>query len=146
MTVSAILREKGSDVITVATGESIAGVARMLAKKRIGAVLVKADDAKPYAGILSERDIVRGIAEEGPEVLDKPVTHLMTRAVKACAPEDTISRVMEMMTEGRFRHMPVVEGGALKGFVSIGDVVRRRIGEVEHEADAIREYVNAGAA
>ena len=146
MTVSAILREKGSDVVAVSSGETVAEVAAMLAKKKIGAVLVRADDGKPFAGIISERDIVRGIAAEGPEVLDKPVTHLMTRSVKTCAPGDTIAQVMEAMTNGRFRHMPVCENGSLVGFVSIGDVVRRRIGEVEHEAEAIREYVTAGAA
>ena len=146
MTVSAILREKAGDVFTVTAGDTIAEVAATLAAKRIGAVLVKADDGKPYAGIVSERDIVRGIAGEGAGVLDKPVTHLMTRSVKACAPGDTIATVMAAMTDGRFRHMPVIEKGELIGFISIGDVVRRRIGEVEHEADAIREYVNAGAA
>ena len=146
MTVSAILREKGNDVVSVEAGTSIADVTALLREKRIGAVIVagSAPGGAPFAGILSERDIVRGIAEEGAATLDKPARHLMTSKVQSCAPGDTIATVMGKMTDGRFRHMPVVENGALVGFISIGDVVRHRIEEVEREAEEIRGYVTAG--
>ena len=146
MTVKAILRDKGDDIIAAAPGDTICDVAKVLGEKRIGALLVldRERGGDPIAGIVSERDIVRAIAQEGAGVLDKPVTHIMTRHVKRCSPADTVERVMEMMTEGRFRHLPVVEDGRLCGFISIGDVVRRRIGEVEAEARDVREYVRMG--
>ena len=144
MTVSAILKEKGGDVIAIGSGETISAAAAMLAERRIGAVLVREGEG-PIDGILSERDIVRALAEEGPAVLDKPVRHIMTRNVKRCAPGDTVEHVMGLMTEGRFRHLPVCDGDALVGFISIGDVVRRRIGEVEKESREMRDYVRLAA-
>ena len=143
MTVKAILAGKGDEVISVGPDDSVGSVAKLLADRRIGAVL--AMDGGKIAGIVSERDIVRSLAAEGPDVLGKPARHIMTRNVKRCAPGDTVEHVMEMMTEGRFRHLPVCEGNDLVGFISIGDVVRRRIGEVEREAESVREYV-AGVA
>lgn len=140
MHVSAILRTKGSTIVTIRPTDSIASVAQMLAVNRIGAVLCMAEDGG-IAGILSERDIVRGLAAHGPAVLDMPAGELMTRRVVTCAPDDTISSVMERMTDGRFRHMPVVEKGRMVGFISIGDVVKHRIEEVGHEVESLRDYV-----
>ena len=142
MTVSAILKEKGDEIFSLSPGQSLSEAAEMLAEKRVGALLVL--DGGRMAGILSERDIVRALAAKGASVLESPVADTMTRKVRHCEPSDTVSRVMEIMTEGRFRHLPVMEGGDLVGFISIGDVVKRRIGEVQQEAESIREYVAAG--
>ena len=142
MTVSAILKEKGDEIFSLSPGQSLSEAAEMLAEKRVGALLVL--DGDRMAGILSERDIVRALAAKGASVLESPVADTMTRKVRHCEPSDTVSRVMEIMTEGRFRHLPVMEGGDLVGFISIGDVVKRRIGEVQQEAESIREYVAAG--
>ena len=144
MTVAAILREKGGEIIDVAPDETVADAARLLGEKRIGAVLVRRGGE--IAGILSERDIVRAAGAEGAEVFERPVSALMTRDVVRCSPSDTVERVMRVMTEGRFRHLPVVDGGRLVGVVSIGDVVRRRIEDAEREAESMREYVTAGVA
>ena len=145
MTVSAVLKDKGGAIVSVSPGQTIGEAAKLLAEKRIGAVLALGEGGA-LEGILSERDIVRALAEEGPGVLDKPVRHIMTRHVKRCAASDTMERVMALMTEGRFRHMPVMDGDALIGVISIGDVVRRRLGEMEREAKDMRDYVRAGAA
>lgn len=139
MTVSRIINEKGRNVVTVAPTASLAAIAATLAEKRIGAVVVTDNDA--IGGIISERDIVRAIARHGGDGLTKPASEWMTAKVVTCAPEDTIHDVMQKMTSGRFRHLPVVEDGKLAGIVSIGDVVKRRIEDVEREADQIREYI-----
>ena len=143
MLVKSILADKGSAVATVAPTDTIASVASLLAEKRYGAVVV-ADGEKHVAGILSERDIVRGVAEKGAAALDGPVSSLMTTNVFTCSPEDTVDTLMEMMTARRIRHLPVVENEALVGIISIGDVVKRKIEEAEKEAESLREYIATG--
>jgi CBS domain-containing protein len=139
MSVAWIINEKGRDVVTVAPEVSLAEVAAILSEKRIGAVLVTEKGA--IRGIVSERDIVRALAKHGAEALRKLAVECMTARVITCRPEDTINDVMQKMTSGRFRHLPVVENGKLAGIVSIGDVVKWRIEEVVREADQIREYI-----
>ncbi len=139
MTVARIINEKGREVVTVPPTASLAEVAAVLSEKRIGAVLVVEDGA--IRGIISERDIVRALARYGSEALRKLAGNCMTTGVVTCRPEDTINDVMQKMTSGRFRHLPVIENGRLAGIVSIGDVVKRRIEEVEMEAEQIREYI-----
>ncbi len=139
MTVSAILRFKGSDVVSAKPSDTLESVARLMARKRIGAVLVL--DEGSVAGVLSERDIVKTIAAHGSDALSMPVRAAMTSVVVSCSPHDTVEEVMEEMTRGRFRHMPVIEEGRLLGVISIGDVVKRRIDDAVHEAEALREYV-----
>ncbi len=140
MTVAAILARKGRDVITVRKSTAIAEVVRILAERRIGAVIV-ADEFHRILGIVSERDIVRMLAHVGTGGLDGNVESIMTAKVVTCADQDTINDVMERMTHGRFRHLPVVEDGRVAGIISIGDVVKARIEQVEREADEIRAYI-----
>lgn len=139
MTVARIINEKGRDVVSTGPDVTLADVAAILSEKRIGAVLVMQGD--DLLGILSERDIVRALARHGPEALGKLASDCMTSRVVTCRLEDTINHVMQTMTTGRFRHLPVVENGKLAGLVSIGDIVKRRIEEVEREAEQIREYI-----
>jgi len=139
MTVARIINDKGHDVVTVSASTSLAEVAAVLAAKRIGAVVVMEKDA--IRGIVSERDIVRAVAKHGGDGLGMQVVDWMTAKVVTCRPEDTINDVMQKMTNGRFRHLPVVKHGKLAGIVSIGDVVKRRIEDVEREAEQIREYI-----
>ena len=139
MTVARIINEKGRGVVTAAAGASLAEIAALLSEKRIGAVVVVAEDG--IRGIISERDIVRAVAKFGNEALSKLASDWMTARVVMCRPEDTIHDVMQKMTSGRFRHLPVVVDGKLAGIVSIGDVVKHRIEEVEREAEQIREYI-----
>jgi CBS domain-containing protein len=140
MHVSAILKNKGATIITTRPDESVSTVAHILHANRIGAILVL-NDAGGIAGILSERDIVRGLALHGASVMDNPVSSLMTAKVVSCTPTDTVATVMSRMTEGRFRHMPVVESGILVGVISIGDVVKFRLAEYTHEVESLRDYV-----
>lgn len=140
MTVAAILAHKGRDVLTVRKETPIADVVRLLGERRIGAVVV-ADDLQRVTGIVSERDIVRVLASRGAAGLEGEVATIMTQKVVTCADKDTLHEVMERMTHGRFRHLPVVEDGRLAGIVSIGDVVKARIEQVEREADEIRAYI-----
>lgn len=123
-------------IITVRPEDTIAAAAAVLARNRIGAVIVSRDDAI-VDGILSERDIVRCLASVGGAALEKPVSDLMTPEVIACQPDDTALNVLEKMTDGRFRHMPVVENGRMIGVISIGDAVKARMDEIEHENDAL---------
>lgn len=139
MTVKRIISEKGRDVVTVAPGASLASIAATLAERKIGAVVVAENGA--IGGIISERDIVRAVAGQGGEVLSKPARDWMTESVVTCQLDDTINDVMQKMTSGRFRHLPVVENGKLAGIISIGDVVKRRIEDVLREAEQIREYI-----
>lgn len=142
MYVSDILKEKAGDLVTTTPDETVATTVRLLSTKRIGAVIV-CDAAGAIVGMLSERDIVRGLATHGESVLNGQVRKLMTVKVVTCEPTDTIAEVMKRMTEGRFRHLPVVEGDALKGMISIGDVVKHRLEESEQEARVLRDYVVA---
>ncbi len=142
MHVSDILKSKGSSVVTTGPDETVAATARLLNVKRIGAVVV-CDTAGAVAGIISERDIIHAIAVNGERALDMPVREVMTREVLNCGTDDTISAIMKTMTKRRVRHLPVVEGGALKGMVSIGDVVKHRLEETELEARVLRDYVLA---
>ena len=138
MTVKAILSRKGGDVVTIAPTASLTAAVKLLAERRIGAVVVTGPENR-VAGILSERDIVRTLSERGPAALDDNVGAVMTRKVTTCTEADTIAFIMERMTEGKFRHLPVVDQGRLVGVISIGDVVKYRIEEVVHDADALRE-------
>jgi CBS domain-containing protein len=140
MTVRHILQEKGNDVVTLTPNLSIGEAVAMLAKHRIGALVVT-NGAGVIKGIISERDIVRRLAEDGPKSLDKKVSEVMTVNVKVCAEDHTVNEVMQIMTNGRFRHIPVEKDGKLIGVVSIGDVVKRRIAEVQREAEEIRSYI-----
>jgi CBS domain-containing protein len=139
MTVSRIINEKGRNVVTASPETTLAALTATLAEKRIGAIVVVEKGA--IRGIISERDIVRAIAKHGGDALMKPASEWMTARVMTCEPRDTINEVMQKMTSGRFRHLPVMENGKLAGIVSIGDVVKRRIEDVEREADQIREYI-----
>lgn len=140
MTVKAILELKGHDVLTIGPNEKLSEAIRVLAERRIGALVITNGDRK-IVGILSERDIVRTLAKDGAAALDHPVRDAMTAKVKICNEHHTVNEVMEIMTAGRFRHLPVERGGMLDGIVSIGDVVKRRIEDVEREAEEIRAYI-----
>lgn len=143
MNVAGILKGKSADIITVKADDTIAVVAGLLGEHRIGAVLVMGD-GQDVQGVISERDIVRGLANSGSGCLNMKASELMTSNVISCAPSDTIDQVMSLMTDKRIRHLPVMEDGALKGFISIGDVVKRRMDEVEQEAAAMRDYIATG--
>lgn len=140
MTVKAILEAKGHDVFTLGPNEKLAEAVRVLAENRIGALVVTNGDRK-IVGILSERDIVRAISRSGPQVLDDTVRSAITPKVSICNENHTVNEVMEIMTRGRFRHLPVEKNGLLDGIVSIGDVVKRRIEDVEREAEEIKHYI-----
>ena len=140
MTVKAILSRKGSDVVTIAPTANLSEAVTLLAEKRIGAVIVTGADNR-VAGILSERDIVRALGERGADALGDNIAAVMTRKVTTCVEADTVADIMERMTTGKFRHVPVVEQGRLTGVISIGDVVKWRVGEIENESAALREYI-----
>ncbi|GLQ39248.1 inosine-5-monophosphate dehydrogenase [Rhizobium albus] len=140
MTVRTILDEKGRNVTTVGRETTLMEAARVLTQQKIGAVVV-VDPDRHILGILSERDIVRAIAERGSDVMDQDVASVMTRKVVQCREESSINEVMEIMTNGRFRHLPVAVDGRLSGIISIGDVVRRRIQDVEREAEDMKAYI-----
>jgi CBS domain-containing protein len=140
MTVSAILADKGREVVTIGAAETIADAVAVLARRKIGAVVVVEANGR-IAGIVSERDIVRAFAASAGAALAEPLASIMTRAVITCSEGETIDSVMSRMTRGRFRHLPVVTGGKLSGIISIGDVVKARIGQVEREAEEMRAYI-----
>lgn len=139
MTVRAILDTKGHQVESVQPGAKLSAAVKILGERRIGAVLVT--NLGRIEGILSERDIVRVLAERGAAVLDEPVSNVMTRKVVSCRQSDTVGAIMEMMTLGKFRHLPVVEDSKIVGLISIGDVVKWRVQEYEREQEALREYI-----
>ncbi len=141
MNVLSILRTKGSDVITTSRSASVMDAARVMADKRIGAVLVL--DRGNVVGVVSERDIVRTVATKGAAALYLEVHELMSSEVFTCSRSATIDELMELMTDRRIRHVPIVEEGQLYGLVSIGDVVKYRIEETEREAEALRGYIHA---
>jgi CBS domain-containing protein len=139
MTVRAILDSKGHHVLSVVPGAKLAEAVKLLSERRIGAVLVMSQSQ--MEGILSERDVVRVLGERGAGVLEEPVSSVMTRKVVSCREKDTVSEIMETMTNGKFRHLPVVEDSKVVGLISIGDVVKWRVGEYEREQEALREYI-----
>lgn len=143
MTVSSILANKDPNVVTLGPQASLLAAAELLDKHRIGAVVV-VDAAGKIAGIMSERDVVRAISKGGPAALTEAVSAHMTAKVVTCAREDRITSVMKQMTEGKFRHVPVVEDGKLAGIISIGDVVKRRIADIETERRAMQDYIATG--
>lgn len=143
MNVASILAEKGSVVYTLSEGGSVMDAILRLREHKVGAMVVVDGDSS-ILGILSERDVVRAIAERGAASLSEKVSDLMTRDVVTCRKETSVSELMDQMTKGRFRHLPVVENGKLAGLISIGDVVKRRIAEVEQEAEHIKSYIAAG--
>ena len=140
MTVKAILSHKSPDIVSIEPTATLAQAAKLLAERRIGAVLVLGIEGR-VAGILSERDIVRALAERGASMLDERVDQVMTRKVFTCSQTDTVAHIMEQMTAQKFRHVPVVDEGRLTGIISIGDVVKYRLHEIENETNALREYI-----
>ena len=143
MLVSHILNEKGREVLAIPPEATLFEAARVLTLNRIGALLVR-DPKGALKGIISERDIVRAIAEEGASALALTVGKRMTLEVATCEENDTIAEIMEIMTRCRFRHMPVLVSGRVAGIVSIGDVVKIRIAETMREAQALKDYIAAG--
>lgn len=139
MTVRAILDTKGHQILSVEPDAKLSAAIKILGERKIGAVLVLSKGH--MEGILSERDIVRVLAERGAAVLDEPVSAVMTRKVISCREADTVAAIMEMMTIGKFRHLPVVEGDKVVGLISIGDIVKWRVKEYETEQEALREYI-----
>jgi CBS domain-containing protein len=140
MNVETILRTKGRDVATIGPEATIGEAVQRLGARGIGALIVSHDGAE-VDGILSERDIVRGLADHGAALLSERVGDLMTRRVHTCTPEDAIEDLMGMMTQKRIRHLPVIKDGALCGIVSIGDVVKNRLDEIEFEASSLRSMI-----
>jgi len=140
MNVKSILKTKGATVETIRPDATLGAAIDALALKRIG-VLVVSEDSDAILGIISERDIVAGLAKHGASLLDMPVASMMTQAVKTCAPTDPITDVMEIMTNRRIRHVPVLNNGKLSGIVSIGDAVKHRLWELETEAGYLRDYI-----
>ncbi len=144
MHVSEILKTKGSDVVSTRAEETIVATARLLRQRKIGAVLVT-DAGGGVVGIISERDIVRAIAEHGDKALAMTVDDLMSKNVLSCTSNETLTHVMEVMTTQRIRHLPIIEDSQLKGIVTIGDVVKYRLEEAEMEVEAMRGYVTGAA-
>ncbi len=140
MQVARVLRTKGTDVATVAAETSVREALAVLAERRIGALVVSPDGAR-IDGILSERDVAHGLHEHGAEVLDRPVSAIMTATVHTCVPDADIRELAELMTAQRVRHVPVLDGGVLAGIVSIGDVVKARLDELETERKALVDYI-----
>jgi CBS domain-containing protein len=140
MTISIILASKGREVVTIAPSASLASAVGLLVEKRIGAVLILGAERR-VVGILSERDVVRALAERGAGALEEPVSQTMTRKVSTCNENESVFNIMERMTEGRSRHVPVVDQGKLVGIVSIGDVVKHRLQVMERDSAAMHDYI-----
>lgn len=143
MNVASILKVKGKSVATAPPEDTVETVAQKLASRKIGAIVIVGDEGH-VAGIISERDIIRAVAEQGAAALQQPVSKVMTKNVMTCNQASTIEQMMAIMTQGRFRHVPVVEDGTLLGIISIGDVVKHHIAEVEMEVTAMRDYLATG--
>ncbi|WP_456618210.1 MULTISPECIES: CBS domain-containing protein [unclassified Bradyrhizobium] len=139
MTVRSILNTKGHQIMSVEPDAKLAAAVKLLGEKKIGAVLVM--NQNRLEGILSERDIVRVIGERGAGALEEPVSQVMTRKVVTCKETDTVAELMETMTTGKFRHLPVTDNGKVVGLISIGDIVKRRVQEYESEQEALRDYI-----
>ena len=140
MAVAQILRQKGADVVTVSPSDSIQTIVGLLASHRIGAVVVL-DGKGSIAGIVSERDIVRAMAADAARVMTRTAKDIMTAKVMTCEPNDSEAELMQLMTENRIRHLPVVSGGRLAGMISIGDVVKLRMEAIEREAEEMKTYI-----
>lgn len=143
MLVAELVRRKGKHVITIAPGTSVRELVAMLAEHRIGAVVVSSDGGT-VEGIVSERDVVRALAEQGAQALEGDVTTVMTTEVHTCPLDAHVETLMQVMTEQRVRHIPIVDQGALQGIVSIGDVVKSRMVELELERDSLQGYISSG--
>ena len=143
MTVRQILESKGREVVTHHPNATLEEITKILSQKRIGAIVLMDGDGR-VAGIISERDVVRVIGSTGVSAMSQPVREIMTMKVRTCDEATSVNQAMEMMTLGRFRHLPVCEDGQLVGLISIGDVVKRRIDDAEREARDMREYITAG--
>jgi CBS domain-containing protein len=140
MTVQTVLTKKGRDVVTIGPTATLEEAIATLGKHRIGALVVLGADQR-VIGILSERDVVRALSERGGAVLREPLAQTMTRDVVTCCEADKVSAIMDKMTRGRFRHIPVVEQDRLVGIISIGDVVKQRLSEMQSESEALRDYI-----
>jgi CBS domain-containing protein len=140
MNVKAILSAKGTGIVSIEPTATLATAVKTLTQHKIGALVVLGPDHR-VIGIVSERDIVRALADQGAEALTKPLSHVMTRKVTTCTEADTVGMIMEQMTSGKFRHVPVVEQDQLVGIISIGDVVKHRLWEMEQESAALRDYI-----
>jgi CBS domain-containing protein len=143
MQISTILHTKGSAVVTIDPTVSVVDAARVLQINKVGALVVSVD-GEQIDGILSERDIARAIGEHGPAALAMTVAALMTSPVTTCVLSDTVDELMDVMTKQRIRHLPVVEGARMVGIVSIGDVVKHRLGELTTETQTLHDYINLG--
>jgi CBS domain-containing protein len=143
MLVKQIFKQKDSRIVTVAPSDTVATAAEVLKRENIGAVMVQKPGGD-LSGILSERDIVRAIPQYGPDLFSMSVEQLMTRNVVTCSSEDRVHDLMVKMTAGRFRHVPVVDDGELAGIISIGDVVKNRLEELEAETSRLRDYISSG--
>lgn len=142
MNIEAILAVKGREVKTVRPGTTVAEVARRMRQERIGAFVVSEDD-KRILGIISDRGIMHAITDQGVSVMEQPIETIMAREVVTCRPNEPVGAIMGLMTERRIRHIPVVDGdGQMCGIISIGDVVKHRLDEVQREAEAMREYIS----
>ncbi|MBN9595614.1 MAG: CBS domain-containing protein [Afipia sp.] len=139
MTVRSVLGSKGHQVISVSPDAKLSAAIKILSERRIGAVMVMS--GQKIDGILSERDVVRVLGERGASVLDEPVRSVMTSKVITCHESDTVAAIMEVMTSGKFRHLPVVENDRIVGLISIGDVVKWRVAEYEREQEALQDYI-----
>jgi len=143
MQVRHILQDKGRDIVAVADTVTLSEAARILSQHHIGAAMIQ-DNGGALVGIFSERDLVRAVAGDGPLALSRAVSAYMSRQVTTCHESDTVEELMEMMTRGRFRHVPVLdERQRLAGMISIGDVVKTRIAETLSEANSLRDYISA---
>ncbi len=142
MLVQNLLDQKGTMVVTIAGNATVGAVVSELARHRIGALVVSLDGLQ-IDGIVSERDIVRHLSELHGDLLDQPVTSIMSTQVRTCSPSDDVSSVMTLMTEQRIRHVPVIDNGRLCGLISIGDVVKSRMGELEKDRNELLEYITA---
>ena len=140
MNVTTILSTKGREVATVSPTATVAEAAKIMAERKIGALVVTGAGNR-LTGIVSERDIVRALARQGASALQLPLNDVMTRKVVTCGLNDSVSNLMELMTNGKFRHLPVVDSDRLAGIISIGDVVKTRLAELECEQSALREYI-----
>jgi CBS domain-containing protein len=142
MSIKSILSTKGDNVVTIEPAATLEVAVNTLTQQRIGALVVLGPDRR-VTGIVSERDIIRALAQHGADVLKQPIAQVMTRKVATCTQGETVATIMETMTNGRFRHIPVVEQDRLVGIISIGDVVKHRLKEMEQESAALRDYIQS---